>query len=111
MPRPHKKKRSFVCEDRTGWKGHEVQAGTARSWNDGVRISVKILLTSEIWDRRVDPHERVLVTGNRLELISQQWFVALDDGLAVYIPRDDATVSTWLLTTLGQLSFLSPIHG
>src|SRR5260370_24059327 len=40
------------------------------------------------------------------ELIGQQLFVTLNDGLAAYIPRDDTAVSTLFLTTLGQPCFL-----
>jgi hypothetical protein len=84
-----------IRKDRTGRKGHEVQAGTATSWNNGVGISVKPLLIAEIRDRRVDPHECVLVAGNGLELISLQRFVALDDGLAVYF--DDKLLSLFFV--------------
>ena len=83
-----------------------MQAGTARSWNNGVGISIKALLSAEIGRRRIDPDERVLVAGNRLELLGRQRFVALDDGLTIYISRDDTTIRTRFLTTLGQLSFL-----
>src|SRR5438046_3062335 len=75
-----------------------MQARAARSWNNGVGISVEPLFIAEIRDRRVDPQECVLIAGNGLELICQQRFVALDDGLAVCISRDDATVSSRFLT-------------
>jgi len=75
-------------------------------WNDGVGISIKLLLSAEIRNHRVDPYECVLVAGNGLELIGQQRFVALDDGLSVYIFRDDTTVGSRFLTTIGRFSFL-----
>jgi hypothetical protein len=78
-----------------------VQACAARSGSDGAGIAVKPLLLAEIRDRRFHPDERVLVAGNSLELVGQQRFVAPNNGLSVYISRDDTTVSTRFLATLG----------
>ena len=65
-----------------------------------------VVLLAKVRGGRVYPNKRVLVVGYALELICLQPFVTLNDGLAVYISRDDTSVSTRFLAALGQLSFL-----
>ena len=96
-----------------GGKVTKVQTGAAGTWDDRVGIAVKGLLFAEIRGFSVDPDERVLVAGNRLELVCLHVLVALNDGLPVHSSSDDTTLSSRLLTALGQLCFVRDrfVHG
>ena len=87
-----------VREDRGGRKRHKVQAGAARSRNDGIGIAIEPLRFAEIRDRWIDPDERVFIARNSLELVGRYVLVDLNDGFPAYIFRNDTAVNTRFLT-------------
>src|SRR5258706_8884 len=90
-------------ENRTRREGHEVETCAARPRNDGVGIAVKPLFLAKVRGSRIYPNKRVLVTGNALEFIRLQLFVASKDGLAVHVRGDDTTVGSRSLAVLRKL--------
>jgi hypothetical protein len=92
-----------IRRNRTRRKSHDVKTCAARSGNNGVGIAVKPLFLVKVRGRRIYPNKRVLVTGNALEFIRLQLFVASKDGLAVHVRGDDTTVGSRSLAALGRL--------